>query len=375
MSSMEGIDVEEGDPVMLPALERRRDKKYVQGPKLKILPSQLERPEEPSFLLGLYESFSQMQPRGEHESLEQDRILEEATPAERRALFPVMPPANGQRNTPKEEEMDWLIEQTSGFSLDQEEFDEQSHEELKKPGDSWKTAYDPWNAHSAAGYNKKKPSWGSRQLKQQTLPAPKQRRRGAKDIQGDSSQDKHHVSKQKRSKTALGVAGEASRGEGEVDLHKVLELAETMLIGNTACNRLESSLWGGSEDLTMPYVRINQDDVLEIVTHKKGGELKRMKWNEHAEARVCGVLAMKGLMARHQAMKQSRDDLEAQLVAMKKEVRSSWCRVCSIPHTSCTYEFICVCVCVCARARARARAYLCVSAILASISECFSTCI
>jgi hypothetical protein len=340
---------EETEGLMLPPLERRKERKYAQGPKLRILPSQLERMDAPTTgtLANMYESFAQIRSRDDNVTMPQDRILEEATAAERRALFPIVAP--GSMLEPEtfavhsllqggdDDSLGWFVEGEDGdippddddFRSEQPDDDfQEDSSRRREPDDSWKKAYDPWNVHESTGFNKKKPVWGSKPHKQKTLPAAIPRRAQVVADNKEKNTLMQATGRRKRSKTALGIAGEGSdarKGDGDqqVDLHKVLELAETMLIGNTVNNRLESSLWGGTEDLTMPYVRINQDDVLEIITQKKGGELRRMKWNEHAEARVCGVLAMKGLMARHQAMKQSKQDLEEQLAAAKKDVRHS----------------------------------------------------
>lgn len=45
------------------SVQKRKEKKYVQGPKLKILPSQLERPAEPPVLLDLLDVRPRLSPQ------------------------------------------------------------------------------------------------------------------------------------------------------------------------------------------------------------------------------------------------------------------------------------------------------------------------
>ena len=276
------------------------------------------------------------------DEMTEEKILKNASAADRRSLLPVVANRSGLShfgsNSMESDEDD-----DGSVSMDLSAMGEPRHmppsdddegeevdERIKIDKDAWRHAHDPWNAHEDAGFHKKTKKWGVRTpLSKLTHPAPKKGggAGGHKQLQqqkqlngGDGGERRQERKGPKRSKTAMGMQGES--GRVETDLNKVLLMAENMLIGNTPSNRLENTLYGGSDDLSVPRITISKDDVLEI-THERGGQTRRMKWNEHAEARVCGVLAMKELLQRHQSMKKRKEEVEGQVEGMKKEVQKA----------------------------------------------------
>jgi hypothetical protein len=275
------------------------------------------------------------------DEMTEEKILKNASAADRRSLLPVVANRSGTHHLGSNS-MESDEDDDGSISMDLSTMGEPRHmppsdddegeevdERVKIDKDAWRHANDPWNAHEVAGFNKKTKKWGVRTpLSKLTHPAPKKgggagghRQLQQQQVSGGDGGERRQGSKgPKRSKTAMGMQGES--GRVETDLNKVLLMAENMLIGNTPSNRLESTLYGGSDDLSVPKITISKDDVLEI-THERGGQTRRMKWNEHAEARVCGVLAMKELLQRHQMMKKRKEEVEGQVESMKKEVQKA----------------------------------------------------
>lgn len=294
-----------------------------------------------------FQTFSRMKKGGEAaDEMTEEELLKNASAADRRSLLPIVARSgmqqfsNSMLQGMESDEENSIDDGSNSMSMSamgeprqrppsDDDEDDEVDERVKIDKDAWRHAHDPWNAHEDAGFNKKTKRWGTRTpLRKLTHPAPKMgdgtggpKQQQQQQVGGGHGGERRQGRKgPKRSKTAMGMQGES--GRVETDLNKVLLMAENMLIGNTPSNRLENTLYGGSNDLSVPRITISKDDVLEI-THERGGQTRRMKWNEHAEARVCGVLAMKELLQRHQTMKKRKEEVEGEVENMRREVQKA----------------------------------------------------
>jgi hypothetical protein len=110
-----------------------------------------------------------------------------------------------------------------------------------------------------------------------------------------------------------------------------MKLAEHLLVGDTAANRLERAVYGGSEALTFPAVKprgSRGDQAAELplgdnVPGKAGRGLPRagaVDWETHAQARAVSVAAMEHVVARHHKLKQRCAQLQRELAAERAQV-------------------------------------------------------
>jgi len=103
---------------------------------------------------------------------------------------------------------------------------------------------------------------------------------------------------------------------------EAFELAESLLrSAEKYSNRIESSLYGGSNGLTFPCVHKDRDDAVEPLPPANVHESGKSKWEEASKARAVGVVAMEQLLGRLQKANTERNVLDKKCTQLEEELK------------------------------------------------------
>jgi hypothetical protein len=103
---------------------------------------------------------------------------------------------------------------------------------------------------------------------------------------------------------------------------EAFELAESLLrSAEKYSNRIESSLYGGSNGLTFPCVNKDRDDAVEPLPPANAHESGKSKWEEASKARAVGVVAMDQLLGRLQKANTERNVLDKKFTQLEEELK------------------------------------------------------